>query len=191
MLKRSMAAVVAMTALGLGAPAATADQPTADCRFRVVQEETTTGQNWEGAAWGYVIHAGDTNATIRCKIRVNGIENSSSPRGSGTTAGRVTFTASELDVVTICAEVTTNHGTYEQCFEVSRRQVPPQEVYDTADSLTDPSRPLLCSVPPAGYYPPNIYVNEEGDMWRGGTKIRDCPPYQGQEPPPQVQEMGR
>ena len=199
MFKRTLIAAAVLAASGLAAPPALADQPIADCRFRVVHEENSTGQNWEGAAWGYAQHLDGGSVSVRCVIRVNGVEVSSTPTGSGnssaTVAGRVTLNASEDDLVQICAHVTTTHGSYAECFAVERTQAPPQEAIDAVEAIREfadhSGGPLHCSVPPAGYYPPDIYVNSEGDMWRGGTKIRDCPPYEGQEPPPGAETMGR
>lgn len=102
-----------------------------DCGLRVVQHHVATGQNYEGEGFGYVVHPVDIGATVRCSVRVNGVEASSTPTGP-VVAGRLTFSANDTDVVTLVAEVCTSHGCIEDTYETVRQELPPQEVNDFA-----------------------------------------------------------
>lgn len=148
MLKRIMVAATAIGTVVFSAPVALADEPTFGCSVQFQQYEPATGQSYEGAAWGYVIHAGDSSATVRCYIAVNGSEISSTPTGTGVTAGRVTFSAGDTDVVTLHAEVCTSHGCVIADFETSHSQIPPQEVIDALFAvygLVNPGGPDNCN----------------------------------------------
>ena len=187
MFKKIMMAGLAVGALALGAPAAHADDPTFDCNFNSVQQEASTGQSFEGAAYGYVVHAGDAGATIRCYIAVNGSEVSSTPTGTGVTAGRLTYSAGDTDVVTFHAEVCTSHGCSTHDYETVRQQIPPQEVIDALNAVIDLLNdnvfsqidPTLCPLLAglAGTYGP-VTIGADGDVSIDPLGlIWDCPPY--------------
>src|SRR5688500_11155395 len=76
-LKKIITAALAAGALALNAPVALADAPVYDCNFNSVQQADATGQNYEGAAWGWAVHPDGGNVTIRCYVTVNGTEVSS------------------------------------------------------------------------------------------------------------------
>ena len=197
MFKKIMMAGLAVGALALGAPAAQADDPTFDCNFNSVQQEASTGQSFEGAAYGYIVHAGDASATIRCYIAVNGGEASSTPTGTGVTAGRLTYSAGDTDVVTFHAEYCTSHGCTTHDYETVRQEIPPQEVWDLLfalaetldaalapvfDAITNIEKtvidPAVCPVLAglAGTYGP-VTINAQGDIFIDGEAFWDCPPY--------------
>ncbi len=202
MFKKILTAALAAGALALNAPVAQADAPRFDCSFDSVQQDTATGQNYEGAAWGYIAHAEGGDVTIRCYIAVNGVEASSTPTGTGSngaavTSGRVTFAATDTDSVQLCAEYTSPHASDNVCFESTSTQIPPQEVIDllislfeTIDAtlapvwstLTDIEKtyidPTLCDVLDGipGTYGP-VTINTQGDVFIDGEPFWDCPPY--------------
>ena len=202
--KKIMMAGLAVGALALGAPAAHADDPTFDCNFNSVQQEASTGQAHEGAAYGFVVHAGDTSATIRCYIAVNGGEASSTPTSVGVTAGRLTYSAGDTDVVTFHAEVCTSHGCFIHDYETVRQDVPPQEVWDLLFSLAETLDATLAPVyaaidgvitllndtvfsqidpticPVIGSLAPGagpVVITSAGDISVDGIGVWDCPPY--------------
>jgi hypothetical protein len=125
MFRKLCVAVVAALGLAVAAPAAIASAPAFDCGFDTVSDQTLTGGANEGVAYGYAMRTnGDTAfLTIRCYIQVNGVELSSTQKGSGDgvaqTVGRVTFTADEGADVEICAEVETTDGEYTLCLSVN------------------------------------------------------------------------
>ncbi len=181
MLKKIAMASVAVGALALNAPAALADEPQFGCNFRSVHQEDATGQNFEGAAAGYVVHTGPV--TIRCEVRVNGAPASSTDTGSGsgaaTIAGRITFAAGDTDVVTFHAIATTEHGEHVKDYATTLIQVPPQEVIDLINSVViEHVDPPLCNVLKslAGTHGP-VYINDQGDVYVNGSPEWDCPPY--------------
>ena len=155
MLKKILTAALAASALAFTAPVALADAPVYDCNFNSVQQEDATGQNYEGAAWGYVTHAEGGPVSVRAYITVNGSEVSSTPTGSGTgaafTQGRVTFSAGDTDSVVLWCEVTTTHGTTRTPYTTTTSQIPPQEVLDLLDTVfqtvadvTKPADTIIC-----------------------------------------------
>lgn len=153
------------------------------CNYRAIQQEDATGQNFEGVAWGT---AGDRNGgpvSVRCYTAVNGSEVSSTPTGSGiafaATAGRLTYSAGETDVVTFHAEVCTTRGCFTDNYETERFQIPPQEVIDAINAIViEHIDPALCSILDdlAGTYGP-VVINEQGDIYVDGSPEWDCPPY--------------
>ncbi len=198
MLKKILTASLAAGALALNAPVALADAPVYDCNFNSVQQETATGQNYEGAAWGFAVHAEGGPVSIRCFITVNGTEVTSTPTGTGsgaaTTQGRVTFAATETDVVVLWAEVTTVHGTTSTPYQTTNTQIPPQEVIDVLnavfDTFADVSKPadaVIClglktagvpGVINAATGTTGIYMDaDDCDLWDAEGRIIDFDPY--------------
>ena len=198
MFKKILISSLALGTLALGAPAAQADDPQFACNFRAVQQQDATGQNFEGAAFGYVAHPGDGTATIRCFIAVNDSEVTSTPESTPTpagvsaTAGRLTYFAGETDVVTFHAEVCTSHGCFVHDYETVRQQIPPQEVIDllisvidTIDAILigiekDVIDPIVCPILiglEGDYAPLPIVINDQGDVFIAGEAFWDCPPY--------------
>ena len=195
MFKKAMLGVVTASALALGAPPALAHDATFDCDFNAVQQEDATGQNFEGVARGWVVHSDGGTVTIRCFVKVNGTETSSTPTGTGegaaTTAGRVTYAAGDTDVVELCATATWPGGSRTVCFPTSRLQVPPQEVIDLLIDIIDIIDgviieyvdPVLCDQLDnhPGVYGP-IEIKPDGDVYINGEFFWDCKPYAS--PPP-------
>ena len=185
MLKKILLASLAVGALALNAPAAMADDPTYDCGFNSLQQEATTGQNYEGAVYGVVAHPGDTNVTITCYVQVNGSPagnpvTGSGPAGFAVAGGQVTFEATPEDFVELCAVATTSHGTTApSCTESTSTQIPPQEVLDLINSFLEQVDPTICPIIAllAGNYVV-IDINSEGDISINGGLFYDCPPYE-------------
>ncbi len=199
MFKKILTAALAAGALALNAPVALADDPVYDCNFNSVQQETATGQNYEGVAWGYATHPGGGTVSIRCYITVNGSEVASTPTGTGTgaafTQGRVTFAATDSDNVLLWAEVTTDHGTTNHPYETTHTQIPPQAVLDVLDSVFDtiadvtkPADAVIClalktagapAVVNAATSVTGIYMDaDDCDIWDGTGRIIDFDPYE-------------
>ncbi len=109
------------------------------CHLHAAAEPNTTGQNSEGVVTGRATVAAAETVSIRCYIVVNGAVVASTPTGSGTgtatTAGRVGYNAAETDVVELCSEVTTSHGTDHACNAVTTAQAPPQVIIDLLDAI--------------------------------------------------------
>ena len=144
--------LVALAVLGvaLSAPGAfaTAAHATVDCRLLNFAEPTTTGQDvFEGAATGYIIGNPLEAVSVRCVVRVNGTVRAATATGAGTgmavVADRMTYSATETDVVQLCAQYTTSHGSGETCFGTINIQMPPQEVVDAFDAVVGPVAQVL------------------------------------------------
>ena len=135
MLKKIMMAGLAVSALTINAPAASADHHQFNCRFNALTQATATGQDtWEGVAQGYVIGNSGEAVSIRCVVKVNGVQRAATDWGSGTTyattQGRVTYTRTLTEVTQLCAEWTLSGTPGSHCFSTTTTQIPPQEVYD-------------------------------------------------------------
>ena len=148
MFKKIMMAGLAVSALAINAPAASANHLQVNCRFNAVTQATATGQDtWEGAAEGYIVGDAGESVAVRCIVRVNGAIRAQTDWGTGstfaTTAGRVTYTRTLTEVTQLCAQYTSSHGgtqtaPHEVCFGTTTTQIPPQEVYDLViDPLFD------------------------------------------------------
>ncbi|HVF06745.1 MAG TPA: hypothetical protein VNA20_18055 [Frankiaceae bacterium] len=196
-MKKLAMASLALSALALNAPAAQADQPTHDCRLRSVQQDTVTGQTHQGALAGVITHADTSNVSIRCRVTVNGVTVAATPVGTGpgvaTTESDVSFAAGDTDVVRVCADFTSAHGSGTVCVLVGITEVPPQVVWDTLDAALGELWPLIdpvvCEVLKqiTGNHPGGVVVNDQGDVYVNGELVWDCPPYEvggPSEPPP-------
>lgn len=138
---------LAVVALALNAPAASANHATINCRFNAVTQAAATGQDtWEGVAEGYIVGNPDETVNIRCVVRVNGSVRAATDYGSGqavaTTSGRVTFTRTLTEVTQLCAQYSiTRNGqpveSGEVCFGTTTTQIPPQEVIDALQPVFD------------------------------------------------------
>ncbi|HVF06936.1 MAG TPA: hypothetical protein VNA20_19015 [Frankiaceae bacterium] len=187
-----------MGALALNAPVAQADVPHSNCHLRSVQQDSVTGQSFQGVLVGGIAHADPTEVSIRCWITVNGVLQTGADTGAPTTANGskgtavavaqkdVSFTAGDTDVVRICYTYTSAHGNGNGCTTVGIIQVPPQVVYDTIDGALEQVWPIIdppiCSVLKqlAGTYgapPVVIVITSEGDIYVNGELVWDCPPY--------------
>lgn len=182
LLKKMLLVAAATSALALNTPVAHADPATGDCGFESVQQTDTTGQNYEGVAYGYAVHADGGEVTVRCYVTVNGSEEDSTDPGSGTgvatSAGRVQFAATDTDNVQLCAEVTAHGETTTNCGDSTNTQIPPQEVIDLINSILVLVDPTICQAlaAVAGNYGP-IVIDGEGDVYLNGVLWYDCPPY--------------
>lgn len=137
MLKKIVTASLTVGTLVTNAPVADAtsvDVPRFACDFTAMQHDVVTGQSYEGEAYGFVLHLGDPTARMRCYIRVNGVEASTTPIMAGVIAARLTFTAHDTDVVTFHADACVSHGPHDECFtkdyETKLQKIPPQEITD-------------------------------------------------------------
>ncbi|HVF06743.1 MAG TPA: hypothetical protein VNA20_18045 [Frankiaceae bacterium] len=188
MIKKLAMAALAVGALALNAPAAQADAPTVDCRLRSVQQDTVTGQTFQGALGGVIAHSDPTTVTIKCRVTVNGVTAASTDTGTGVgvaaTAKDISFAAGDADVVKVCADFTSSHGSGTICVTIGIIQVPPQVVYDTLDPVLDvvwgTVDPVVCAELKklAGSYAGGaIVINSQGDVYVNNAPQYDCPPY--------------
>ena len=171
------------------------------CGFDSVQQETATGQNYEGAAYGYAVNRTGGPISIRCYITVNGVPAAagSTPTGTGigsaTTAGPISFEAATGADVEMCTEV---NGTTIECGDSTNTQIPPQEVIDLIIFLTSIPDPLICPIlEDLGdlFEANNLEIpgvlefgdqdgddpndpGDGGDVYIGGDLFWDCPPYE-------------
>lgn len=126
------------------APGASAHTPDAyDCRILNARQDDVTGQGvFTGMAVGYAIAADGSVGTIRCDVRINGVVSDSTPTGTGqgvfATAGEITYTATETDVVEMCAYIEWGDGhTFYGCSETILITVFPQEAADALQGAVD------------------------------------------------------
>ena len=181
MFKKILMASLAAGALALNAPVATAAEATGECGFDSVQQDSTTGQNYEGVAYGFASDTDGDPVSIRCYITVNDVPAAagSTPTGTGTgvatTSGPISFEAAEGASVELCTEV---NGVLQDCATSTNTQVPPQEVLDIINSVLELVDPTICPVIAAlaGTYGP-ILINTQGDIYINGGGFYDCPPY--------------
>ena len=179
--------------LALHAPTASADHVNAQCRFNAIQQDTLTAPDrFEGHAQGWALAYEDT-VTVRCVIVVNGVEAASTAPGTPTetvavTAGRISYTARDIDVVHLCPVVTTRHGEEWRCWYSPPPPPPPllewlldaaYDTYDTVNDLViehvDPRVcPALADLSPGT---PPVFIDAEGDVYVNGEPVWDCPPY--------------
>lgn len=167
----------------------------AGCGFDSVQQDTATGQNYEGAAYGYAANTTGGPITVRCYITVNGVPAAagSTPVGAGagvaTTAGPISFEAATGADVEMCTEV---NGTTIECGDSTNTQIPPQEVIDLIVFITSIPDPLICpiieDIADLGVEVPGVLefgdpsdpTGDPADIYLAGDLFWDCPPY---EPP--------
>jgi len=186
--------MLSIALLALGAPVAHADHAAFDCGFDTVSQETVTGgqDTFTGVAYGFVASttAGE-NVSIRCYVRVDGSEVSSTATGAGvqaaTTTGQVTYTASDTQAVDLCAEWTAGWESGVACGRATTTQIPPQEVIDLLNEVAEATAivdPLLCPLLAAAApgLPGVAEINGEGDVFVIGDKVWDCPPYESGDP---------
>lgn len=131
-MSRSRAALLTALAVGgalVSAPAARAESGYWGvlCAVSTVEQQTVTGQSWEGTVTaGPVVFEGLTG-TVRCFVTVDGVEVSSSPAGAGavvTVAGRTSYVADGASHVEICTEVTAGQGSEIDCDDTFTASVP-------------------------------------------------------------------
>jgi len=187
-LKKIMMASVAVGALAFNAPIASASgHLDGDCDFTAVQQEETTGQTYQGGAAGYGTNSTGGNVTVHCEVRVNDEVVSTTPPGSGqgaaTTAGTVSFTASDTDEVELCAVVTDGTETVKNCDDTTHSEFPPPGTWEQVDALLwsvwNVVDPVVCAelAKLANDYGNGNYVTAEGDVYVNGELFYDCPPY--------------
>ncbi|HVF03867.1 MAG TPA: hypothetical protein VNA20_03425 [Frankiaceae bacterium] len=163
---------LAVSALAFSAPAAQADAPTYDCRYVASQEDTITGSTYQGVLVGYIVHADPSAVSIRCYVTVNGVPQSGADTGTGSgttfaTAQRdIEFTAGDTDIVRVCAQYTSSHVSGTTCAFYAPTRVP--RVWPVVDP---PLCAVLMEVPIGGT------IGSDGDVYVGGKRVYDCPPY--------------
>ena len=189
MFKKILMASLAVGALALNAPVATAAEATGQCGFDSVQQDSTTGQNYEGVAYGFASDTDGDPVTIRCYITVNTVPApaGSTPIGSGpagvaATSGVVSFEATENDDVKLCTEV---NGALQGCADSTNTQVPPQEVIDLIADATAGLDPLICAVlqasmlmPVVNSVVPGTFDLDDCDIYVNGGRFIDFVPYE-------------
>ena len=186
LLKKIMMASLAVGALALNAPAAFAATD-GGCGFDSVQQETATGQNYEGVAYGYAVDDTGGTVSIRCYITVNDVPAAagSTPTETGTgvavARGPISFEAADGASVKMCTEI---NGLTVDCGESTNTQIPPQEVIDAISSVAD----LICALPLGrGWGIPGILeITSDGRVLLFGQPIWDCPLL-----PPVARVVGR
>jgi hypothetical protein len=195
-----MLAGVAVGMMALNAPIAHAAVVRSGCGFDAVAQETATGgQNtFTGGAYGYAVFDDQGTHTLRCYITVDGVEQATTPTGSGTgvvtVSAQVTYNAADGASVDECTEI---DGVLIECGAADTSQVPPQEVIDALDTvfaaidgvllpieqlLDTVICPVLASASPG--IPGVIDINAEGDTTIAVVgPFWDCPPYGNLFPP--------
>jgi hypothetical protein len=187
--------LLAVVTLGLPAVPATALAVTADCGLNTFAQEFVTGgqETFTGGAYGYAVSdVPGASISVSCEVRVNGGPVASTPfgpSGQGSfTAGQVTYTAAETDTVTLCA-VWTGSESGELCGPTTTQQVPPQEVIDALNQVSDLIAdatagldPIVCSAIIAAGLPAlansqesvtSVHIDEDDcDVW----VLVDLPP---------------
>lgn len=192
MLKTILTCLVAAGSLAMTAPPASADDPTFGCGYRAVSQDDLTGWYvFEGVAYGHVAHQDGGQVTIRCYVKVNGVDVTTTPTGAGAavagTAGRISYQAYDTDVAQLCAEATTAHGTSTKCYS-HPVFIPPYHdpipgvlefVYGLLDEIYRHVDPAVCQVlaAQAGDHGP-VTINDQGDVFLAGDLWWDCPPYE-------------
>jgi hypothetical protein len=142
--------------------------------------------------------------TASCELRVNGVSQGTvlgPVSGTGAVSGssEITFTASQSDVVTLCAHVTTASATTVHCTDTTQTQAVPQPVVDLVTSAsdvvgqaTDPSSApdphqsgaqactaysVLAPVVAALGRPDILRIDATGDVFLFDRLVEDCAPY--------------
>ena len=135
MRRTAVLAALATAVLGVAAPAATADDPAFDCTLHAYSTHPPSPvvkHEHHGVAYGYVAHAEFQPVTIRCAVLVDGVDVSSTPAFSGTgtaaTAGQIRYRSSDDQIVRLCAEATTSHGSVTRCEPVGETHLAPTTV---------------------------------------------------------------
>ena len=195
MLKKILMASLAVGALAFNAPAAMAATQ-GGCGFDSVQNETATGQNYEGVAYGYAVDDTGASVTIKCYITVDG---TTAPgaivTGTGTgvavAGGPISFEAADGADVELCTQI--NNGTPD-CGDSTNTQIPPQEVIDAIDSVfqliadaTAGLDPIICGALQTAGAPALINGTtsvttismdaDDCDLYLGGEQLIDFVPY--------------
>lgn len=136
------ALVLAVSALTLATPPARATPASVDCGFDSVAHALVTGgpDTYTGVAYGYAMsYTPEEAVSVRCLLYVDGVVAASTDPGTGTnvaqTAGRVTFTATETQSVTLCAEWSAGSESGIRCPESTGEPFPPDEFWDFVGSL--------------------------------------------------------
>lgn len=178
---------LALAVLASTVPPAHASPTVMDCGYEAVAQRRVTGgrETFTGVMYGYA--AADTPGaalSVRCYVVVDGVEAATTPAGTGTTAaataGQVTFTATETQLVDVCGDWSSGTEGGTVCWSCACTQIPPQEVLDVVDSVVGDHLPVplpapVCDELPAR--PPHsqlAYVAASGDVWIAGVHVFDC-----------------
>ena len=161
------------------------------CGYDSVQQETATGQNFEGVAYGYATDLDGGTVSIRCYVTVNGVPASagSTPTGTGTglatTAGPISFEAADGADVRLCTEV---NGVTTECNPSTNTQIPPQEVVDLIADATSGLDPIICGILQTLGIPAIINSTtaitgwsmdaDDCDLYYMGDRVIDFVPYE-------------
>jgi hypothetical protein len=194
MIARITAAVALLGTLVTGAPAH-ADMLRASCGFDANSQQTVTGGDFVGAAYGYATFDDEATHTLRCVLFVNGVERDATPLATGTrlltSSGPLHYTSEDGDRVDVYTEV---DGVL-QCNGCYNPQFPPQWVFDTIDTVNAVYRavyqpvddaevayvdpvvcPALAALAPG--VPGVLDITPAGDTTLVGiSPLWDCPPY--------------
>lgn len=182
MIRRLLAAFVAVAALTVNATTASASDAVYDCRLRAAPSNGTH----QGVLAGAIASPSGGAVGIVCRVTVNATT-VAQIGGTGNTvaaaSGTVSFAAGPSDVVRLCADWTDHGTTRTTCVTLGVLAIPPQVVWDTVDAILYEvwwifPGDFLCSllkllspgVPP-------VYINGQGDLYLDGEPRWDCPPY--------------
>lgn len=169
------------------APASAAPEHAGSCTFSAGAVEA--GSVSDGSMYSGTITAYSTMpATVRCFLRVNGVdtyfEATSSGSGLLPVYEFVQFQASGSDVVELCAELRTPEVDYQaECTLVTATSAPPPEVEDVVYPFVDEVvwnlDTTICQVLPVADVPPVItHDHDDGDTYvLVAGRVYDCPPY--------------
>lgn len=118
--KKALGAAIAVAALGVSAPPASASHEFAHCRFAAASQFAVTGnQTWEGSATGYVAVVSGEAVSVRCVIRVSGGIRAATGWGSGsalaTVVDRLTYVQAVSESAALCVQLTSSEGFRERC----------------------------------------------------------------------------
>ena len=130
--------------------------------------------DYTGFAAGTVTHAGGGGVSIQCYVKVTfaAVPGGSTPTaigiGTATTAGAITFAATETSYVQICTRLTTEHGLVDECFETTFQS-------DPAGLLTGFVCEITRFIGERGFnILGQLVIEDDGDVLVAGITVLDC-----------------
>jgi hypothetical protein len=136
--------------------------------------------------------------TARCDLYVNGVFQSTvlGPDSGSVIVSQprlIPYTAAVTDVVSVCEVVTIPGDSIKRCTDATTTQLTPQPIIDALDlvanllgdivsNFLDPTACLalvaLSPVVDSTFNPGFLWIDPSwGDVWFGGRRVKDCPPY--------------
>ena len=139
-----LTALLATAAVSIAAPPAVADDPSYECAADLYANDDLAGPGaYTAFVRGYLSHAGEPRLQIRCEIYVNGWATGIAATGTDQTglgfavaADLLTVPAQDTDVVEVCTQVSTSHGSlYPRCWSTTTTQLPATEIQQHLDAV--------------------------------------------------------